>query len=610
MAYLGGLVVIAVVAPFVLPEVMHEQAGDLLNAGQGPSADHLLGTDMLGRDVLNRLLVGTRVTMVGVAEAVGVALAIAVPLGLMAGYFVGRLDRAVGWATDLALSMPAIAIVLVVLSVFRENMLAAMVTLGILAAPALARIVRSAALPIREESYIAAARISGVSHARIIFRHILPRVAGAVIVLAALFAAAALLAQTGLAYLGVIAVAPEPSWGGLVGDGIASIIQQPWLIWPPGVAMALTVIAFGLLGDIIRDANVETWSSAVVRPHRSSSRPRRAAKTDTVGNAGGSLLCVDGLTVSFATPRGDVPVVEDVSFEIRPSETVGILGESGCGKSITAMSLLRLLPSGAEIVRGRITFAGRDLVAASERDLQRLRGSEVALIAQDPQVGLNPVFRVDTQLAYVVRRHHRVSRRAARSRVVELLGRVRLSDPHRVAGSYPHELSGGMAQRVAIARALAGEPALLIADEPTTALDVTVQAEILDLLRDVQRELGTAILLITHDWGVVADVCDRAIVMYAGQVVEEADLQPLYQQPRHPYSAALFAANPHFAEQGQALRSIPGTVPQPGDWPSGCHFHPRCAFAIDACRARPIRLVEPTLGRATRCIRHDELAAR
>jgi peptide/nickel transport system permease protein len=225
-------------------------------------------------------------------------------------------------------------------------------------------------------------------------------------------------------------------------------------------------------------------------------------------------------------------------------------------------------------------------------------------------VSLTPAFRVGWQLALAVMTHHGVSRRAAHARAVELLRSVHLPEPERIAQRYPHELSGGMVQRVAIARALAGEPRLLIADEPTTALDVTVQAEILDLLRELKRERGMAILLVTHDWGVVADLCDRAVVMYAGQVVEQASLTPLFDKPLHPYTEALLASDPHHAPDAEQLPVIPGSVPRPGLWPHGCHFHPRCHRSTAACETQPIPLERPLADRETRCIHHDLLAAR
>jgi peptide/nickel transport system permease protein len=607
LVYLGVVVLLAIIAPFALPHVEHEQAGDLLNVRSGPGWDHLLGTDALGRDVLDRLLVGTRVTMIGVGEAVVVGLALGIPLGLVAGYFGGWVDRVAGWLTDLTLSMPGIAIVLVVLAVFPRSMLAAMVALGVVTAPALGRIVRSATLPVREELYIAAAQVSGLSRPYIIGRHVLPRVAGAVIVLASLFAAAALLAQTGLAYLGLIVNVPEPSWGGMVGDGIASIALQPWLIWPPGIVMTLTIVAFGLLGDAVRDTTAESWSAAAVRRPRRRLRPSGAASAATEAASADALLTVQGLTVAFPSPAGPVPVIEGVSFHIAPGEIVGILGESGCGKTVTGMSLLGLVPGEGEITDGRVLLDGRDLTAMSGRELRHVRGREIAVISQEPMVSLNPAFRVGYQLALSLRVHHGLSRRDAGRRAVDLLRQVHLPAPELVGRRYPHELSGGMAQRVAIARALTGEPKLLIADEPTTALDVTVQAEILDLLRELQRERGMAVLLITHDWGVIADLCDRAIVMYGGQVVEQASLLSIFREPRHPYTKALLASNPHHAPEADVLPVIAGAVPRPGSWPSGCRFHPRCGYATAECRENPIPLERLAPGRESRCIHHERL---
>jgi peptide/nickel transport system permease protein len=600
LAYLAVAVGIAIVAPIVMPAVAGEHAGDLLAVRQGPSWNHLLGTDTLGRDVVDRLLVGARVTLLGVAEALVVVLVLGVPLGLAAGFFGGLTDRIVTWLADLTFSMPAIIIILVVLSVFPQSLTAAMVTFGVLAAPGLMRVVRSATLPVKQELYIAAAQVSGLSRSYIVTRHVLPRVAGPVIVQASLLAALALLVQTGLAFLGLVVAAPAPSWGGMVADGVGAIILQPWLIWPPGIAIAVTILALGLLGDAVRDATTESWSTPYRR--RADRRPRSNSEPADRGTAT-ALLSVEGLTVTFRSPAGArVKVVDDVSLTVNAGETVGIVGESGCGKTATAMAILGLLPGTGSIEQGRICFAGRELTRLSERDLHRLRGKEIGLISQEPMVSLNPTFRVGWQLAEGVRRHQRVSKAVARTRALELLEQVRLPDPVAVARRYPHELSGGMAQRVAIARALAGEPKLLIADEPTTALDVTVQGEIVELLRELQLEREMAILLVTHDWGVVADICHRAVVMYAGQVVESAELVTLFREPLHPYTEALLASNPHHVIGADMLPSIPGTVPKPGHWPTGCHFQPRCGYATADCGREPISLEEVESEHETRCI--------
>ncbi|MGQ4333410.1 dipeptide/oligopeptide/nickel ABC transporter permease/ATP-binding protein [Streptomyces hayashii] len=603
LAYLAILVVIAVAAPMLMPHVGTDRAGDLGIALHGPSAAHPLGVDSLGRDVLQRLLVGTRVTLVGVVQAMVVVLALGVPIGLAAGYVGGKADRTIIWLADLVLSLPAIILVIVVLSVFPQSVAAAMVTLGVLAAPGLVRVVRAATLPVREQLYVAAARVSGMSRTYIITRHVLPRIMGPIVVQASLLAATALLVQTGLAFLALIAAPPEPSWGGMVADGVGALFQQPWLIWPPGLAIALTVLAFGLLGDAVRDAGTEGWSAKSALPLRDK---RRSASTrDAVvvpASTNGSLLSVCDLTVSFATPTGPVRAIDGVTFDIARGETVGVVGESGCGKTTTALAIIALLGGGGRIDSGHILFDGRDLTAMSESELQAVRGTEIGYVSQEPMVALDPAFRIGWQLAEAVRINTGMSRAKAKRRAIELLEQVQLPEPRLVARRYPHELSGGMAQRVVVARALAGEPKLLIADEPTTALDVTIQVEILDLLRTLQRERGMAIMLVTHDLGVVADMCDRVVVMYAGQVAERAGVQELFGDPHHPYTRALLASNPHSRHGSAVLPTIPGAVPMPGSWPQGCHFRSRCARATDQCGSGGIPLLDIGASHEARCL--------
>jgi peptide/nickel transport system permease protein len=609
VAYLTAIAVIAIAAPLLVPSIGGQHAGDLLAARQGPSSHHLLGTDALGRDVLDRLLVGTRVTMVGVLQALLVALFLGVPFGLAAGFFGGWIDRAVVWTADLTFSVPAIVIIIVVLSVFTQSMSAAMVTLGVLTAPGVMRVVRSAVLPVREELYIAAAHVSGLSRRYIVTRHVLPRISGVVIVQASYVAASALLTQTGLAFLSLVVAAPAPSWGGMVADGANVIVLDSWLIWPPGIAIALTIVALGLLGDSVRDASVEGWAGRAPRrrprPHRQGSVPTRAVTLPRT--TAHRLLAIERLSVALPTPSGSLTVVDDVWLDIEKGEAVGLVGESGCGKTMTALAILRLLPGNGTIEGGRVLFDGRELTSLSEGQMRRLRGREIGFVSQEPMIGLNPAFRVGWQLAEAVRRHHNLSRKVTGGRVLELLEQVRFADPTAISRCYPHELSGGMAQRVAIARALAGEPRLLIADEPTTALDVTIQAEILQLLRDLQADRNMAMLIVTHDWGVVADICTRAVVMYAGQVVERSELVQMFRSPAHPYTAALLASNPHNADAAENLPTIPGSVPALDSWPAGCRFQPRCSYATAAC-GQPIPITRLPTQRETRCVHHDRVS--
>ena len=611
LAYIALVALVGIIAPLALPGIATQHAGNLLLTDQGPSWHHLLGTDSLGRDVLERLLVGTRVTIVGVCEAVVVLVATGVPVGLAAGYVGGWLDRVSMWVVDLLFSVPAIIVVILVLSIYPENMLAAMVTLGILVAPGIVRVTRSATLQVRNAPYIDAARVSGLSSGYIVSRHVLPRISGAIMVQVSFLAAVALGAQSGLAFLNLLVPAPAPSWGGMVQDGTNVLLVHPWLIWPPGMAIAMAMLAFSLLGDVARDVSTELWSPAItssVKARRVGRRPR-AVNPSSGTSSSGALLSVEGLCVSFDSAAGAVLVVDDVSIDIDAGEVVGIVGESGCGKSLTLAAILGLVPGNGRITGGRIELDGRNLVDLSERQLRPVRGKQIALIAQDAMGGLDPCLRVGTQLEELIRRHTGNGRRAARRRAVELLAEVHLANPEHVSRSYPHELSGGMAQRVAIARALAGEPRLLLADEPTTALDVTIQAEILDLLRELSSKRGMAILLVSHDWGVVADICERVFVMYSGEVVEHARAVPIYRSPLHPYTRALLLADPRHAHEGKTLSSIGGTVPQPGHWPVGCRFQARCEMAEAGCAEAKVVLTDLAGERSTRCLRYEELEA-
>jgi peptide/nickel transport system ATP-binding protein len=298
-----------------------------------------------------------------------------------------------------------------------------------------------------------------------------------------------------------------------------------------------------------------------------------------------SLLEVEGLTTVFDLPGGPAAAVQDVSFHIDAGETLGLVGESGSGKSVTALSLMRLVQAPGRIAGGRLRFNGRDLLALPEREMCRLRGAEIALIFQEPMTALNPVFTVGDQIAETLLVHQRASRADARRQAVELLGAVRIGNPAARVDDYPHQLSGGQRQRVLIAMALACRPKLVIADEPTTALDVTIQAEILDLLREMRERFNLALLLITHDLGVIAETAERVAVMYAGRIVEDGPVRAIFHEPQHPYTRGLLASIPG-PSRGR-LRAIEGSVPAPGALPPGCAFHPRCPDRFDRCTTAP-----------------------
>lgn len=324
------------------------------------------------------------------------------------------------------------------------------------------------------------------------------------------------------------------------------------------------------------------------------------------------LLEVDRLTVDFNTDQGWVNIIDDATFSLAPGTTLGLVGESGSGKSVTSLAIMGLLPQGVGRVRsGAIRLDGTDLTRCSQRQLQDLRGDAMAMVFQEPATSLNPAFTVGDQIAEMVRRHRQVSRREAWSRAIDALGEVGIPDPRRRAKAYPHEFSGGMRQRVMIAMSISCEPRLLIADEPTTALDVTIQAQVLALLDRLVQDHNMALLLITHDLGVIAQVCDEALVMYAGQIVERAPVRDLYRRPRHPYAEGLLVSMPQIAPRSAArLASIPGSPPMPWSQPPGCRFHPRCPYMVDACRESDPALIELDADHASRCIRVDELDLR
>ncbi|EHS57164.1 ABC transporter ATP-binding protein [Paenibacillus kribbensis] len=319
------------------------------------------------------------------------------------------------------------------------------------------------------------------------------------------------------------------------------------------------------------------------------------------------LLEVTNLRTEFKTAAGTIRAVDGVDLSVGQGETLGIVGESGCGKSITSLSIMQLLPKGlGKVAAGEVRFNGENMLEFSERKMRSIRGNEMAMIFQEPMTSLNPVFKIGKQIAESARYHHGVSKQKAKAMAVEMLTKVGIPRPEKVAVSYPHELSGGMRQRVMIAMAMICNPKLLIADEPTTALDVTIQAQILDLMRELQRSEGTSILMITHDLGVVAEMCDRVVIMYAGQVVEETDVKTLFKAPKHPYTQSLLASLPQLNSDQERLASIPGQVPNPLDMPKGCRFAPRCQFAKEICLAEAPELVEVEPGHKSRCLLQQE----
>jgi peptide/nickel transport system permease protein len=580
-AWLVFLLLASVTASWWLPYPVDAQ--DPAHTLAGPSSSHWLGTDELGRDVLSRIAAGSWISVGPALLAVVVAFGIGIPLALAAAEHGRWVEHGFSRFAELLLALPSIVILLAFVGAVGVHPWAIMTVLGVLLSAPVYRIFLGQAQSLRTRLYVDAARVNGVSSLRVNLRHVLPAMATTIAVQAAQLFAISVLIEAGLAFMGFGPSVPSPSWGGLIAAASQHVCDDPWLMVPTGVVLALTVIAANGLADAVAGGRER---EAVTARHR---KPRTIVRAASAGthDTGGMLLDVRDLTVAVGGPDGPA-LVTGVSFALPPGTVLGLVGESGCGKTMTARALPGLLPEGVEVTGGSVWFAGRDLAGLPDKELRAIRGREIAVISQEPMVALDPMFSVGYQLTQPIRRFRGVGRAEARRIATELLGQVGIVDAARMLRSYPHQLSGGMAQRVCIALALTGSPKLLIADEPTTALDVTVQAEILSLLRALVHATGLSVIIVSHDPGVVADLCDEVAVMYAGQVVESGTVAEVLGQPAHPYTAALLAANPHVAEGlpvPERLPSIPGTVPAPPDWPAGCRFASRCSLATAECAA-------------------------
>lgn len=536
----SAVVIVLVIAISALAPVLplpSPDAGELADAMQGPSAAHWLGTDTTGRDILSRLVWGARVNMLGAALAVLVALVLGVPVGIVAGYYRGWVDSVSAWVNDLIMALPGIIVLLAVSAVVGPSVWLAMAIFGVMLAPAYFRIVRASVLVVRGELYVDAAMVSGLSDVRILFRHVLAVVRAPILIQGARLAVIAIAIQAGLEFLGIGDVT-VPSWGGMLNEGFRRVYDAPLLIVWPSLAIGIVSMALVLFANALRDALEDR-----AQPVGGRTRPA-APRVSTAESEPGTdaLLHVSQLRVGYRYRTGDVEVVHGISFDIAPGEVVGLVGESGSGKSQTALAILGLLPHGGAITSGSIRLHGRELTGLDDKRFAALRGTDIAYVPQEPMSNLDPTFTVGSQLVVPLRRKLGLSAREARARAIDLLTRVGIPDPEKVFASYPFQLSGGMAQRVLIAGAVSCNPRLLIADEPTTALDVTVQAEVLEILRTLQRESGMSVLMVTHNFGVVADICDRVAVMSEGVLVESGDVRGVLRDPQHPYTVSLLDA--------------------------------------------------------------------
>ncbi|MHA6764940.1 dipeptide/oligopeptide/nickel ABC transporter permease/ATP-binding protein [Streptacidiphilus sp. PAMC 29251] len=617
LAWLALILVVSVLAGHLAPDDPLTQ--DLTRLLQTPSGTHLLGTDSLGRDVLSRLMHGGGTILWGAAEASAVAVGLGLPAGLISGYRGGLVDTLTSWMTDLAFAVPAFVVLVAVAVIYPDNTVLLMAVLGVLMAGAVTRLVRNSTRAVRDELFVDAARVSGLRPRAVIRRHIMPTVLAPVVMLSASNTATGVLLLSSLSFLGLGGSPETPSWGQMIYEASQNIGVDPWLMVPPGLVLVLTVMSFNVIASTTRDAlpgssPARTLIRLKRRPKYVVEPPHSDEASIDDPSAAVPVLDIDRLVIGFSVADRMLPVVDGLSLRIAPGQTLGVVGESGSGKTVTALSVPGLLPPAGQVMAGSVRFKGELLTGRTERQLRDVRGTGIAYVAQEPMAALDPSFTVGSQLGEALR-HFGTGRAAAKERTGQLLADVGISDPARVAQSFPHQMSGGMAQRVAIALALAGDPDLIVADEPTTALDVTVQAGILDLFRDLVGDGRRSLLLVTHDLGVVADICDTVAVMYAGQIVEQGPTAEVLRAPRHPYTMALLDSAPTMGAVGR-LHAIDGSVPAPGTWPQGCRFADRCRFVQDACRTAPLQLLPVTTEfrgpeaerRLTRCLRSDDIA--
>jgi peptide/nickel transport system permease protein len=520
---------------------------DLYAVLSGPSAEHLLGADSAGRDVFTRLATSTQFSLETAALAVLVALVIGVVGGLIAGYFGGWFDALASWMTSILMALPGLVVLLASMAVIGPTMWGAMTIFGVLMSPAYYRLVYTTVRGVRNELYVDAARVSGLSDVRIIARHILGVVRAPIIIQTAIIASIAIAIQSGIEFLG-LGDKDTPSWGAMLNDAFRQIYDAPGLLIWPSTIIALVTISLVIFANTVRD-ELERTGPRVKKikglGKTAAQLADDAAEIATIiheapGRSTDTLITVSNLAVGYPNGQGGIKqVVHNVNLTVNRGEVVGLIGESGSGKTQTAFAVLGLLPAGGRVVAGSIVFDGKELVGASAREYDQIRGGRISYIPQEPMSNLDPSFTIGSQLVEPMMKVLGLSKKDAKDKAIALLTRVGIPNPALTMKKYPHEISGGQAQRVLIAGAVSCDPDLIIADEPTTALDVTVQAEVLDLLRDLQKETNTALLMVTHNFGVVADLCDYINVMQNGRILEAGPVLDIFQNAKHPYTQSL-----------------------------------------------------------------------
>ncbi|WP_269938651.1 dipeptide/oligopeptide/nickel ABC transporter permease/ATP-binding protein [Arthrobacter sp. HY1533] len=547
-----AIVIFGASAPWLAP--FDPGFTDLAQTNAPPfSGSFPLGGDASGRDILSRLMFATGSTLIAACVVLVVSLLLGASAGLVAGYYGGWFDSVASWVADVILALPGFALLIALYAVIGPNILVAMAVFGVLIAPSYFRLVRALVVNVRNELYVDAAKVSGLSDFRIISRHVLRAVRAPIIIQSSFVLGAGIGIQAGLEFLG-LGDPTRPSWGGMLREAFNNIYLAGINVLWPALLVTVTILVFALLGNSIRDGlhaagsrshTLKAQALHQIQRDYTSSTPapsRDAVTTAAQGGGADPHLSITDLVIGYPSSATTITeVVRGVNLDVQRGEIHGLVGESGSGKSQTAFSVLGILPKQALVLRGQVLYHGKNLL--TDPGLQKsLLGKKIGYIPQEPMSNLDPTFTIGKQLVYGLRAVKDISRQQAKADLLKLLARVGINDPERTFNSYPHQISGGMAQRVLIAGAIAGDPEFIIADEPTTALDVTVQAEVLELLRELQRERQIGMILVTHNLGVVADICDRVSVMQHGRIVESNSAAELFASPQHEYTRMLLGA--------------------------------------------------------------------
>lgn len=544
-----------------------------------PGLAHPLGTDELGRDVVARVLVASRLSLGISLVAVVIGASTGLLLGAAAATARGWIGRLLAESINLLLAFPALLLALFVAAIVGAGASSAIGAIALAILPSFARLAQTLGAGIAQADYIAAARLLGVGPLRILLRHVIPNIAAPLLVTTMIAVSGALLVLSGLSFLGLGVEAPRYDWGTLLNQGLTRIYVAPASSLAPAAAIVLAGLLFSLIGEALA-----VWLG-IRQVQPAAAEPRGDGRSTVSGEA---LLGVRKLFVEVPTAHGPAAVVREVSLRVEPGERVGIVGESGSGKTLTALAIARLLQGRCTSTAEELSFRSRSLLGPVDDGTRHLLGSSMAMVFQDPLGSFNPVKRIGGQLAEVAVEHGGLTADEAQARAVDRLRAVGITSPAEKARAYPHQLSGGMLQRSMIGLGLMLEPKLIIADEPTTALDATIQKQVLALLERVCDRTGAALLLISHDLAVVAQNCDRILVMYAGRIVEDMRVETLRDGPVHPYARALLASAIDLDTDVSApLPTIVGRPPVAGAGPTGCAFAPRCVRADAACAADP-----------------------